>query len=431
MGTEVSLDLAGMTVSWSKNSMGMDHGDLFQESDRWRAPPSEDGERPTGARWETGFYRPLRLVLPRLELLGYTLDRARRDYERAVLETTGRRDPDPDDDDAEVAPFAPMTFEAFCAFVAAHPVRELNDAPDWTLSGDEEKRWIEGRFAALDLENTIPHPDFIDVDGYSERSYFGSVISFLPPYTLLRLLAENPANLDEEVTWGYGSLVENGWATESQFRPAARRKQTFLIATEGSSDTHILKHAFALLRPDIEDFFRFIDVSERHPFSGTGNLLKFAEGLAKIDVHNQVVFLFDNDAEGLETYRKVLRFQLPANMRAMMLPELDGFRSFPAHGPDGLTLADINRSAAAIECYLDLTKNRRPPAAVRWTNYKSEISAYQGALEYKDTYVKAFLRLTAEQVEAGRYDTTKMRMVLEGIAHECSLAATALELAQD
>jgi hypothetical protein len=34
-----------------------------------------------------------------------------------------------------------------------------------------------------------------------------------------------------------------------------------------SSDVHILKHALALLRPRIADFFRFIDVSESHPFS--------------------------------------------------------------------------------------------------------------------------------------------------------------------
>src|ERR1700730_1953800 len=112
--------------------------------------------------------------------------------------------------------------------------------------------------------------------------------------------------------------------------PGAGKWQTFLIATEGSSDVHILKHALSLLRPGIADFFRFIDVSESHPFSGTGNLLKFAEGLAKIDVQNQVVFLFDNDAEGLDAHQRLSRLTLPINMRGIMLPELEVFRSFPA-----------------------------------------------------------------------------------------------------
>src|SRR5215471_16030649 len=87
-----------------------------------------------------------------------------------------------------------------------------------------------------------------------------------------------PPEWSAPVVWQYGPLVKAGWATEREFVPHARRTAMFLIATEGSSDVHILKHALALLRPGIVDFFRFIDVSASHPFSGTGNLVKFAEG---------------------------------------------------------------------------------------------------------------------------------------------------------
>ena len=147
-----------------------------------------------------------------------------------------------------------------------------------------------------------------DQQAYSERSYFGTLVGIIHPYSLLRVLAGNSENLGAEVVWQYGPLVENGYASESEFVPAARRTQTFLVATEGSSDAHVLKHAFSLLRPEVADFFRFIDVSERHPFPGTGNLLKFAEGLAKIDVQNQLVFLFDNDAEGYDAYQRLSSF---------------------------------------------------------------------------------------------------------------------------
>ncbi|TGT57216.1 hypothetical protein EN802_34550, partial [bacterium M00.F.Ca.ET.159.01.1.1] len=92
---------------------------------------------------------------------------------------------------------------------------------------------------------------------------------------------------------------------------------------------------------------------ERHPFSGTGSLVKFAEGLAKIDVQNQVLVVLDNDAEGMDALEAIKRFRLPSNMRALCLPELDEFRDFPARGPDGVTNSDINGRAAAIECYLD------------------------------------------------------------------------------
>jgi hypothetical protein len=42
---------------------------------------------------------------------------------------------------------------------------------------------------------------------YSERSYFGSLIGILHPYSLLRVLAGNAENLAAEVVWQYGPLL--------------------------------------------------------------------------------------------------------------------------------------------------------------------------------------------------------------------------------
>ena len=36
MGTEISLDIGGLSIDWSKNARGADHGALFQEVDRKR-----------------------------------------------------------------------------------------------------------------------------------------------------------------------------------------------------------------------------------------------------------------------------------------------------------------------------------------------------------------------------------------------------------
>jgi len=34
LGTEITLDVAGMSVTYSKNHRGIDHGSIFQEQDR-------------------------------------------------------------------------------------------------------------------------------------------------------------------------------------------------------------------------------------------------------------------------------------------------------------------------------------------------------------------------------------------------------------
>jgi hypothetical protein len=237
---------------------------------------------------------------------------------------------------------------------------------------------------------------------------------------LLRLLGENGKNLEARLEWEYGPLIASGWAKETEFVAGARRRQTYLIATEGSSDTHILKRAFRLLRPEIADFFRFIDVSERHPFSGTGSLVKFSEGLAKIDVQNRTVFLLDNDAEGQSAFQKIQGLDLPVNMRAMVLPSLQSFESFRCMGPGGEALADINGRAASIECYLDLGADGLPPPLVRWTNYKDDVKAYQGALQDKERYSKAFFDNFGHDAA---YDASKLLDVLRTVVGVCTAMA--------
>ena len=426
MGTEITLDVGGVSVTYSKNHRGIDHGSLFQEADRKPLRSDQldydyyesEGEDPTST--EMAFTRSLKDVVPRLELLGFNLNRVQREYE-SVAESWREERQSFLDDDTKPLPDL-MSFAEFRQFAIEHALESLDDT---FVSGanEESEEKIRGRFADTAVDR-IPTYEPSDVHAYSERSFFGELVNILHPYSVMRLLAEGKANENASVTWQYGPLVDAGWATEHEFIPNARRSETFLIATEGSSDVHILRHALALLRPGIADFFRFIDVSESHPFSGTGNLVKFAEGLAKIDVQNLVVFLFDNDAEGLDAHQRLSRLTLPTNMRGTMMPDLEVFRAFPAQGPEGLRKADINRRAAAIECYLDLNVGDHPPAKVLWTNYKKTLGFYQGALEHKESYVKEFLKQTPETITDGCYDVSKIEVLLDLLIEECTAIAS-------
>lgn len=433
MGTIIDLTVGGISVDWSKNSRGTDHGALFQEPDRKRMRSEqidydyfERNELGPG-EMEMAFSRPLRTVVPRLELLGFRLDTVRQAYETHAKQwqedQVAMADYDGDSNECNVT--EPLTFDEFLFFVQAHPINELDDSFIREIDEAGERR-IRGRFDGSQTVARIPSESEHASNAYSERTHFGVLVDFLHPYATLRVLAECSANLDLDVVWQYGPLVEAGWASVNEFTPCARRAQTLLIATEGTSDIHILTHAIGLLRPEVADFFRFIDVSERHPFSGTGSLVKFAEGLAKIDVQNQIIFLFDNDAEGTEAYNVVRRFNLPNNMSTLILPELDEFRQFPARGPDGVTKSDINGRAAAIECYLDLDLRRYAPAKIVWTNYKKERDVYQGALEFKESYARAFLDQTAQTIRDGRYDMRKLERVLEALVEESSRLAMAV-----
>ena len=106
----------------------------------------------------------------------------------------------------------------------------------------------------------------------------GTFFENLEPYVVLRSLAENPANLDIDVEWRFADLVESGWADEATIYEPLGDKDRYLVVTEGSSDGLVLRRALALLRPDIADFFDFVDMSENYPFTGAGNLFDFVRG---------------------------------------------------------------------------------------------------------------------------------------------------------
>jgi hypothetical protein len=57
----------------------------------------------------------------------------------------------------------------------------------------------------------------------------------------------------------------------------------------------------------------------------------------------------------------------------------------------------------------------RDPAKVRWSSYKENIDAWQGALEHKGTYAKHFYKQTSDSLRNGGYDTTKLEAVLDAV----------------
>lgn len=421
MGTEIRLTVGHVSLSYAKNHMGIDFGSLFQVDDETRRPSEEVNyeyyeQHPEKMddlnEIEAAFVRPLKRVLPRLNLLGHSLESARDEYETAIAEAAGY---------ADVVATRPdyLTFEEFCALAGMFPLSSLTstyidyDTPD-------RDRLAQGRFADhIDLFARLPWTGNANMY-WSEASFLSARLCILSAPSMLQVFALNDANLDTEIMWQFGPIVDAGWVDREAFVAGARRTQTVLVATEGSSDARILRRAFDLLRPDVADFLRFLDSNERHHFWGTGNLVRFAEGLLRIDIQNQVLFLLDNDAEGVEACRRLEKLDLTTNMRFMRLPDLEELRSFPALGPEGVSESDINGRAAAIECYLDLRLKHFPPARVIWSNYKKEIDAWHGALEHKDTYFDHFMKQDAASLLDNSYDTSKLVRMLDAIIHEAT-----------
>lgn len=178
LGTEITLDVAGVSVTYSKNHRGIDHGSIFQEQDRKAIKSNqlnydwfeEVGEDPTP--FEIAFTRPLKHVVPRLELLGFNLERVRREYDAVAQGWLEERQSLQDDDNEPIPDL--MGFAEFCAFATAYPLDSLDDT---FISGsdDASEEKIRGRFNGMQFER-IPGYRSYDIRAYSERSFFGELI---------------------------------------------------------------------------------------------------------------------------------------------------------------------------------------------------------------------------------------------------------------
>jgi len=155
-------------------------------------------------------------------------------------------------------------------------------------------------------------------------------------------------------------------------------------------------------------------MEEGYPFSGTGSLFRFLQGLISIAVQNKGIVVFDNDAEGLATFNRCTQLNVPANMRILRLPDFPEFCDFETIDPNGRHRTNINGQGAAIECYLDLGGE----PCIRWKNYNAAVDAYHGELINKELYTRNFLN---QRNRDEGYDYEKIASVLDMIVKNCVL----------
>lgn len=421
MGTYITLDIGKMELIGSKNDPGIDHGCLFHEKDR--KPIARDQDY--AYECPNGFQTTLSEVLPRLEMLGHTLSVARQEYESAVDINIRRRVEYAKDAEEPEPSFNFFSFDEILEIAA-----ELDPSALSTAIDEDDEQPI--RILAQELMERLPWYDAWDYAGrsyepdtvFSQSTSAEYVLGGFHPYTVMRLLAENPRNLSSFVTWDYGPLVSNGYAREEEFTCSRRDQDCFLIVTEGGSDAAMLRHAISLLRPQIADFFRYIDMEEGYPFSGTGQLHKFMQGLVAMRVPLNVVAVYDNDAEGVAAHGKTNALKLLASYRVCILPDLDEFSRFPTTGPTGLAMADINRRAASLECYLDLSRRGLPEVVVQWGGFNDIAGSYQGSLKGKTQFMNDFLGYRGKEDRRGAYDFMKLEKVLDVLVGACVEIAT-------
>lgn len=381
MGTYSDFRIGNFHLESSGNFATTRHHSIYLPSD------SVILEREFEPKQVEVFQATLRSILPRLELLGLTLSAIEQRFANPYVTY----------DDPHDVPFKEVLELVRNIDLASLEKDNGRDGHAGLLPAEYQKR----------LEDSLT-----DRNGRSPGWDLSTLLDRLMPYDILRLLAERPENLDLVVQWDFMDVVESGYFERDDFTVGADG-EGFLLVTEGTSDTKVIQHAFAILRPEIADFFRFVDMEDNYPFGGHGNLMNFMRGLRSIGKADGVLAIFDNDTVGVASLAQLEKL---SGINAIKLPDLEEFRSFPTIGPSGEHRADINGKAAALECYLKLPQRCR----IRWTNYEQRAGSYQGSIDQtsgeKNAQQEEFLRTT----RADDYPFEKMEKVLDMIVEACT-----------
>ena len=248
------------------------------------------------------------------------------------------------------------------------------------------------------------------------KDSLGEFFERLDPYIILRLIIENPNNLNQKLIWRYSDILEGGYIKKNELYEDLSISDKYLIITEGTSDLFIIRKNIKLFYQEIFDFFEFIDMDKNYPFTGSGNLFNFIQGLAKIYSKYKILIIFDNDAEGIEKYEQGKELNLPQGIKITKLPNLKEFNNFDTIGPTGFKKLNINGLAVSIECFLDLEYEVDQKPRIRWANFKKKINKYQGSLENKEIYTKLF-----KKIKTGKenYNFSKLKVLIDYIITKC------------
>lgn len=414
MGEMVHLSLGRIRIATGKNESLCYYANLFKPEFAATVPHFYAGDpddpdladRPlVETKWskyrlliehKPGFAAPLSVVADRLRMLGYTDEYCREEFEVFNEHRDAARHD--------------FSFDE---------MRSILSKANFADGAFQEKLGSIG-FANFMAERVLPQfgkkaAARIRLGEYDE-------VNGLTPLSALYLLSKNPTARALPLMWQFADVKEGEYAPPHEFDAGVSEEARYLLVTEGTSDAQILRHALQLLRPNISDFFHFVDMQDNYPFSGTGNLYRFIQGLVSIRIKNQIVIIFDNDAEGTFNWERAQQLTPLPNLKIIKLPALKRFKRFKTIGPTGERITDINGKAAAIEAYLDVGG----APVVRWTNYDSVRDCYQGHVVAKAELAKAFLRQRSKQ---SGYDYSGLESVLTLIADTCAEMAKADSLA--
>lgn len=193
MGSMITLGIGNMEIDWGKNSSYTDHSALFKLSDIKLIPYYyvDIGSDEIITVMKEGYSRKLSNVEKRLDMLGYSISRLKEMYEELVkeYERDGYR--------------IKLSYETFFDTVKTMDISLVNTvkyAVKYEENGYDLGEYVQKCIFELSEIRDKMLVEYNEDEDYINLKYDLSIfLENIDPYITLRILAENPNNLDCEL----------------------------------------------------------------------------------------------------------------------------------------------------------------------------------------------------------------------------------------
>lgn len=379
MGEYCGLMIRNHEIFWSKNEPLEFLWDIFSPDEfrRFRNRYSDDGDQILGQLKTTA-----RKMKSRLEILGYTRERAIHDFEYAK--------------DREITIAKRHAKSSHLSNVWKNQIKILKRLTFNQYLLDLEWYLDNAKSTAKTTEFQIESPStYRDLISQSLGQSISNSLNFLEndAFAFLRTFCEF-LNDKDEISIDYTSLIFGGYleASGNPIKKHHDEKAKIIILVEGSTDAFAINTALQILRPEIQHYFSIMDFNTSSAQGGASFLVHTMKSFIGARIPSKVIAIFDNDVAGYQGLEQLLKIGLPHNMHAMTYPRLDIAMSYNCIGPNGIEISDINGQACSIELYLgdDVIKDNESYFPIRWSAFDSRTKKWQGEIVEKQKIHEKF-----------------------------------------
>lgn len=368
----------------------------------------------------TVFESSAGIVRDRLQVLGFTYNRAKEDFRNSAADTDSLLE-------------SILDRATTVANDEIRIKRQLLQEKDYDAFLNCLKYIFNHKIQEDDVESYKQHDDFpllsflldrcdpMDNFPYSDlRNVLRGLLESLPPNTTVKYditehlyseLYEEPDINSHKI---YKQLIE-----EDELTFEDKINEKIIVITEGSSDAAILRKSLKTLYPHLSKYYWFMDFDTATVPGGSGLLVNYTKSFIGSGISSRIISLFDNDTAGYSAAKLLSKLSIPNNFRILHLPDIELADNYPTIGPTGLMQSNINRAACSIELYLgrDVLVANGSLCPVQWTGYDKGLQKYQGEIIDKSIVQERFFRKVKlcerDSKLIPSYEWTEMRQLLQ------------------